>query len=88
MPTLINHLSDMPDAFRQELFNYIDSSITKSSKKHTAYGLQQGFNSQNLSHTDLHISTTCFMEAMQACGYKPTPIPEKKADWHFFAKRI
>ena len=87
MPTLLSHLSDMPEDFRQELLDYISSSIVKSSERHTAYGLQQGFNALNVRHPNLHISVSCFMEAMCICGYEATPLPNKD-DWYFFAKRI
>lgn len=86
MPTLIERLQDMPDEFKSGLYDYIRTSITSSSKKHSAYGLQQGFNSQN-QNPDFHVSVACFIEALKDCGYKTVPNPNTPNDCWVYAAR-
>lgn len=74
----VYQFSKLSQPMQEKLLQYIASRYSKRSsfnKTVTAYGMKQSFN--RLAGTkDEHVTTQCFKEAMEACGYKSRPVDE------------
>lgn len=82
----INHLNELPNPIKDELFDYIYTSFSDGKDRHTAYGLKQRFTRLH-PNKDFHVTSSCFMEAMVSMGYEAIPIPGlKEPDWSFHLK--
>lgn len=84
---LIEHFEDLSPNMQEKLLNFIKASYSIRSTINysvSAYGLKQEF--INLDKSKEHVSTVCFKEAMEKCGFKSKLIGTDKgidSNWHF-----
>lgn len=85
--SLIEHFEDLSSSMQEKLLNFIKSSYSKRSAFNysvSAHGLKQEFTS--LAKSEEHVSTVCFKEAMELCGFKSKLIDNDKgidSNWYF-----
>lgn len=68
----IYHFKDLSKPMQEQLLQYIVSHFSKRrayNKDVSAYGLKQHFTGL-VKSKDEHVTSQCFSEAMEACGYK------------------
>lgn len=68
----IYHFKDLSKSMQEQLLQYIISHFSKRrayNKDVSAYGLKQHFTGL-VKSKDEHVTSQCFSEAMEACGYK------------------